>query len=1523
MYVLSLEFIELTQQNFGNPSLTSNYYIYESNNPYKIIIYYIDGETEIISLNEMPNKNIQNIYRVSLGENLTELTDNFFKGYSSLTNITLPNNILTIGNNCFEDCANLRVVSLSNKLISIGDKSFKNCSNLTSIFIPKTVMTIDNECFSDCTLLSSIIFENCNALTYTGNSIFNNIINTITFTLQGNYSKLNLGSPALINIISQNPNNPFPLYDNNYYIYDPVTSKDTIIYYNDYTSEIIGENFVYTAIKGNKSKAYYVSIGNNVSSLSNLLFSDFTSLTSIIIPDSVINIGDKCFKNCNKLQEITLSINLGKLSDNCFENCSSLTGIYINRNITDIGNNCFKDCITLTSIFFENCNNIISCGTNIFNNIVNPIYMRLQGLLNKYYITSSSFISLTLQNINSQLNSSYYIYDLNMTNYIDNLGNKTTTIPENKSNIYGIELDTRLTVLDDYYLKDYINITSIIIPNSVTTIGKGCFQNCTGLTQVTLSIYLANLFSECFKGCSSLSYLYLPLSLINIDSMCFSQCTLLNKLEFENCNNLANVGSNVFNGISNTITMKLNGLFNRYGIYSSSFINLTNQNPGISIPELDSTYYEYEPANNFTTLFYLNNTSSIINTNILSSDAINNVVNLTRIIISSTVTTISNNCFQNCINLRHVDILGNINYIGNNAFYNCSSLDKLLFINDSITHIGDYCFADCNNLFNINLSNNLTYLGINAFENCYKILDISLPNSLITIKDNLFKKCTALTSVFIPSSIVTIEDNAFFGCKNLSSLVFKSPNNLTYCGNNIFANIDKSIFITLNGIMSKLDIYSVAFKYLTEQNPNKPNLDSNYYIYSRKLNNTTYYDINGNEVTTINNIINITVGTLNNKIPNNEFSEYINLESIYIPDSITEFGNECFKNCSNLKRIFFEDVNKFVICGTDIFKNMVSPITFILHGLNNSSNINTNSAINILYLQNPRDELNNIPSLTGQYFIYDTLESQTIYNYFNNSSYGYDSTDLTTNLIINKDLLKSVIVGPNVTIISDNAFEDCKNLEYISISQSVTLLGNNCFNACSSLKDIIIHSNNISFGNKCFYSCISLNSINFPQVIKSYGNSCFEGCIKLDNIQINEGTTYLGNYCFSNCISLTKLTLASTLKSIGNNCFKGSNNIDKFIFNNVNTLQSCGNNLFDQDREICTVVIKGLYNSSEITSDAFKYFALQNSNIYNLDSLLYEYDVPTPYNNPTKFYYNDNLVLTYPNLLISSSLINSVQSLTTVTIGPFVTSIDNYTFSNCIILKSVDIEEPINTVLTYIGNSAFSNCKLLTNINFLEGLITIEDYAFTECVSLQNITLPNTLTKIGAFSFHNCTTLITIDNLKATNILNGAFSGCIKLKNIILPLNIDNLSGSLFKNCSSLTSIIIPNNVTVIGSNCFYECNSLTNILINNNSSLNSIESNAFSNCALLTHINIPSSLTKLDSNCFDACINLTSITFNSPNNLIYCGENLFDNITNYIYIRLIGLNTKNDITSGALLSLLSQLPGNIAIDSEYIIYDS
>ena len=198
--------------------------------------------------------------------------------------------------------------------------------------------------------------------------------------------------------------------------------------------------------------------------ISDMAFHSYTSLISVVIPSSVKSIGSGAFVNCSSLESIIISGGVTEIGDFAFWNCTSLTSITLLNSVTSIGALAFENCTNLTSITLPY--GVTSIGASAFENCTNLTSITLPDSVTS--IGASAFYDTGYYNDSGNWNGGLYIG----RHFIE--AKLTTIIKEGTKTIANGAFE------------GCTSLTSITLPDSVTSIGDSAFEGCTSLTSITL-----------------------------------------------------------------------------------------------------------------------------------------------------------------------------------------------------------------------------------------------------------------------------------------------------------------------------------------------------------------------------------------------------------------------------------------------------------------------------------------------------------------------------------------------------------------------------------------------------------------------------------------------------------------------------------------------------------------------------------------------------------------------------------------------------------------------------------------------------------------------------------------------------------------------------------------------------------------------------------------------------------------------------------------------------------------------------
>ena len=437
----------------------------------------------------------------------------------------------------------------------------------------------------------------------------------------------------------------------------------------------------------------FVTIGNGVTSIGKYAFSDCTGLTLITIPDSVTSIWDHAFSGCRNLTSITIPDNVTGIGYMAFSDCPKLVEVYnlseptITANLYDNGGLGYNAKVIHTSLDEE----------SILHRTDEGYLFCVQGDL------------VWLMGYNGK--------------------DTSTTLPG--------RYDGKTYEIYPYAFFGCNGLTSITIPNGVTSIGWCAFSNCAGLTSVTIGNSVTNIENYAFSDCTGLTSITIPNSLTSIGDEAFCRCCKL--VEVYNLSNLSIEAGSYGNGY--------------VGYYAEAVHTSLDEK---SILHRTDDGYVFCVVGEDVWLIGYTGTDTLLN---LPGSYDGRKYDM------------YDYALANCIGLTSVVIPNSVTSIGDGVFSDCTGLTSVTIPN-SVTSIGGWAFFGCTCLTSITIPGGVTSIGKYAFYCCVNLTSITIPDSVTSIDDAAFAGCTGLTSVTIPDSVTGIEQAAFSGCTRLTSIQY-------------------------------------------------------------------------------------------------------------------------------------------------------------------------------------------------------------------------------------------------------------------------------------------------------------------------------------------------------------------------------------------------------------------------------------------------------------------------------------------------------------------------------------------------------------------------------------------------------------------------------------------------------------------------------------------------------------------------------------------------------------------------------
>ena len=542
-----------------------------------------------------------------------------------------------------------------------------------------------------------------------------------------------------------------------------------------------------------------------------------------------------------------------------------------------------------------------------------------------------------------------------------------------------------VTSIGDYAFNDCSGLTSVTIPNSVTSIGNDAFSDCSGLTSVTIPNSVTSIGDYAFSDCSGLTSVTIGNSVTSIGNYAFRNCsgltsvtipnsvTTIGDYAFESCSGLRSIT------IGSSVTSISSSVFS--GCYIKKAIWVTNTPPQGYANLSSAVHYvaneQYTSLSNVTIYPYLSSMFEVdgikyvpVSPSNRTCDAIDctydtNAVNVnignkvTYKGVEMSVTSIQPYaCYDNAnINELKINFNGNIHEY---AFNKCSAIKN---VEIKVVEIGSYTFSNCSAIEHLTV--HAEDIGNSCFSQSATKESAIFEISAKTIGDNSFKGCTKVESITLSDDLTSIGKNAFENCSNLKEIEIQ--NMVTSLGENSFSGCTS--------------------------------------------------------------LENVTIGNGVTKIYGSAFSGCSKLPKITIPSNVKTIGDNVFNNCTSLATVVINDRDTELSLGS------------------NSSNP--------LFYYCPLDSV-----YIGGDITYPTSSSKGYSPFYRNTKLRSvvitdKETEISDNEFYGCSNLKNISMGDGIEKIGNWAFSGCSSLEHFAFGSGMKTIGEEAFSDCTAMTKLI------------------------------------------------------------------------------------------------------------------------------------------------------------------------------------------------------------------------------------------------------------------------------------------------------------------------------------------------------------------------------------------------------------------------------------------------------------------------------------
>ena len=676
------------------------------------------------------------ITSVTLPEKLLSIGNYAFSGCTGLTEIVIPDSVTTIGSYAFSGCTGLTRVVLPAGLTAIPESCFNNCKRLPGIAIPETVTSIGSWAFCYCSELTAITLPQglqtlgANVFLYCENLPYVDVPDTLEsagYCIASDTTQLrcSIGSSAAY-ALSKNGNS---FYNNGYRLCYTYADRDGSV-----TGLVL---FKYVGTEAE------VRVPDGVTELLYFSFYNNSAVTSVILPETVVKIGEKAFSECKNLTSVTIPQGVVEIQSAAFSMCPKLKVIDIPDGLQKAAW-LAEDDVRLRCSFGSSAAFALSKGGNNF--CAGDFQMRYlfddegnrNGLrLNKYLGTDAE---VTVPEEVTETGSAF----------------------KDCKTVTKVVLPAGLTKLESDIFSGCTALKEIAIPEGVTSIGSGAFRDCEALTELALPQGLKKIESYVFIGCTGLSYIDIPDGVETIDGHIVNEPTQL-----------------------------------RCTLGSSAAIALSKSDNGFCVDGLRLCYRFDDDGNTngLTVKRYLGSETEVTvpdGVDSIGDSAFHRCTGLSNIVIPDSVVSIGDSAFYGCTGLTKLALPQGLKEIGDHAFVGCAGL-SYIDIPDGLETAGNWIADDSVQLrcsigssAAIALSRSDNGFCVDGLRMRYRFDDdgntngltvkrylgseteVTVPDGVDSIGDSAFYGCTGLTKLALPQGLKEIGVNAFLGCEGLS-----------------------------------------------------------------------------------------------------------------------------------------------------------------------------------------------------------------------------------------------------------------------------------------------------------------------------------------------------------------------------------------------------------------------------------------------------------------------------------------------------------------------------------------------------------------------------------------------------------------------------------------------------------------------------------------------------------------------------------------------------------------------------------
>lgn len=657
---------------------------------------------------------------------------------SGLTTVTIPGTVGPIEKGTFYSCKNLVNVKLCEGIKTVVASMFDGCSAIKEIHLPNSIETINQYAFQNCKLDKLSLGKGIK--TITGFNVFNNCsIEELNIASLKNWCNITL---------SVNTNNPIYCAKNVYFdgatepiseliIPDDVYSIKQNAFFSlkslkkvvvpEHVNTINATAFNSTSleeliIQGNGSPSIPAGAFSTINKLitynKNLTFNSFTGLKTAELVDFV-KVPDGMFSHCTGLTSVLLPETVEEIGSNAFYACNSLTNIDLSENITKIGANAFQKCISLTSF---------------------DVPQKVTKLEDRTFQECRALVNVSLHNNLKEIGNYVFGYSgitqINVPDSVTSIGSESF---RNCSSLVNAVIGNGITKLERSLFAVCTKLESVTLSSNLVSIGENVFDDCECLKAVEFPANLETIGSKAFEDCESLENIkFLGNKLKTIGSGAFAkddnlyvESVYVPEIEFwfdiefaSATSNPLYYAQNLF--VNNVKTTEIVVPDNVTEIKPYAFYNFNGMDTlTVNYPVI--TYFDSFDNANVKTLKIGSNFEGASKTHFPNLEYLENII--TDSVLGE---------FRSVYTLKSITFLENVTEVKPYTIFDCRNVSNIDFTTAPIEVIGERAFNSVHKVEELRIPNTVREIGSSTFRDMVGLKRLYMPESIQRIDSSAF-----------------------------------------------------------------------------------------------------------------------------------------------------------------------------------------------------------------------------------------------------------------------------------------------------------------------------------------------------------------------------------------------------------------------------------------------------------------------------------------------------------------------------------------------------------------------------------------------------------------------------------------------------------------------------------------------------------------------------------------------------------------------------------------------------------------